>query len=124
MNRIHGAFSDEPSLALWILHAFFSPLRGGFIALAYALDGQTVRRLLHNRLAIFQRRKSHVMEYPAARGHSDSFVTNRNRNQPNTNSTENTSSEGGLEPECIALSGVQENGNNERGSRPVGNGDI
>ena len=115
INRIHGAFYDEPSLALWILHAFFSPLRGGFIALAYALDGQTVRRLLRNRSAILAavlKRKNNVEEYPSTRGHSDSFVSTNGKSQLNTNSSNNSGwSEGSrdteLQTECIALSTVE-----------------
>ena len=78
MNRIHDAFVSEPSLALWVLHALFSPLRGGFIALAYALDGQTVRRMLKSSMicTLFRRggARRNVREYPTTRGHSDSYV--------------------------------------------------
>ena len=78
MNRIHDAFVSEPSLTLWVLHALFSPLRGGFIALAYALDGQTVRRMLKSSMicTLFRRggARRHVREYPTTRGHSDSYV--------------------------------------------------
>ena len=85
INRIHGAFSSEPALPLWILHAFFSPLSGGFIALAYALDGQTLRRLwdCSTVCAVFRRRgKNRVTEYPSAQGRSDSFSKKR---PPQTN---------------------------------------
>ena len=118
INRIHGAFFDEPSLALWILHAFFSPLRGGFIALAYALDGQTVRRLLRDcsfiRLA-FQWRKNRVVEYPATRGHSESFLSGGNKSQLNTNSSNSSHYTGdhrdtGPQAECISLSVVEGGG--------------
>ena len=78
MNRIHDAFVTESSLALWVLHALFSPLRGGFIALAYALDGQTVRRMFKSSTlcTLFRRgaMRQHVREYPTTRGHSDSYV--------------------------------------------------
>ena len=129
MNRIHGAFSDEPSLTLWILHAFFSPLRGGFIALAYALDGQTVRRLLRDRCAIFRRCKSHVTEYPAARGHSDSFAFPSNKSEQNTN----FSSDSWVAPQDtgevkatkgVALSVVEEEDSSASQTSPVANGTL
>lgn len=88
MNRIHDAFSSQPSLALWILHAF-SPLRGGFIALAYALDSQTLRRLGSTAFCVILRpgTRREVSEYPSIRGHSDSYVeegkTQLNRNLSN-----------------------------------------
>ena len=90
INRIHGAFSSEPSLTLWVLHALFSPLRGGFIALAYSLDGQTVRRMWVSSIVCLpfrQRGTTHnVTEYPATRGRSDSYNvggTKGNRNSSN-----------------------------------------
>ena len=44
-NRIQNAVSQDPVLALWIMHAVISPLQGGFIALAYSLDPETRKRL-------------------------------------------------------------------------------
>ena len=44
INRIHGIVSDKPSLVLWYLHAIILPLQGGFIALAFTLDPETLRR--------------------------------------------------------------------------------
>ena len=44
-NRIVCAIKDDPILALWILHAIISPLQGGFIAIVYALDPETRKKL-------------------------------------------------------------------------------
>lgn len=79
-NRIHDAAASQPSLSLWVLHSFFSPLRGGFIALAYALDGQTLRRIGCSTICVMFRPGTAigVSEYPATRAHSDSFMIVRN----------------------------------------------
>ena len=45
INRIQTSVSDSPALVLWILDAVITPLQGGFIALAYALDPETRKRL-------------------------------------------------------------------------------
>ena len=131
INRIHGAFFDEPSLALWILHAFFSPLRGGFVALAYALDGQTVRRLLRDRSVIstaLLKRKSRVIEYPATRGHSDSFVSANGKSQLNTNSSnKNRWSEdhrNTTELQTVALSVVEAVADSGGGGSSGGRGSV
>ena len=76
MNRIHDATGAHPELTLWIFHAFFSPLKGGFIALAYALDSETVRRLgCFNGCALLRwmRADNKVTVYPSTKAHSDSF---------------------------------------------------
>ena len=88
MNRIHDGTTSEPELGLWVLHAIFSPLKGGCVALAYGLDTETVRRLCTS--CIFQYfRKSEatkgVSEYPAVKAHSDSLRNNDdNKNNPVT----------------------------------------
>ena len=76
VNRIHDTLiDDDPILALWVLHAIFSPLQGGFIALVYALDRQTLRRLkcAQLRAAIISRGGTKVREYPVREWHTDSF---------------------------------------------------
>jgi hypothetical protein len=73
VNRIYGTLvSDDPIYALWILHAMFSPLQGGYIALAYILDRATLRRLTYNNFRAFFKSSSDVVrEYPAV----DSVLT-------------------------------------------------
>ena len=79
INRIYDTISPEPELALWILHAIFSPLQGGFIALAFTLDKETLKRLnrAQIRATFFQgiQRQPSAHEYPATkpRGYTDSF---------------------------------------------------
>lgn len=67
INRIYGTLiSDDPIYALWILHAIFSPLQGGYIALVYILDRATLRRLTYNNFRAFFKNSSDVVrEYPA-----------------------------------------------------------
>ena len=45
VNRLYIAFTSDTALTLWILHAFLSPLQGGFIVLVYALDPDTRKKL-------------------------------------------------------------------------------
>ena len=37
--------ANEPSYVLWIFSAILEPLQGGFIALVYTLDRETLKRL-------------------------------------------------------------------------------
>lgn len=109
MNRIHDAFSSHPSLALWVLHAF-SPLRGGFIALAYALDSQTLRRLGSMAFCVILRpgTRREVKQYPSTRGHSDSYVeegkTQLNKNRSSNNHDGNAPLDCQSTPQNITLS--------------------
>ena len=76
VNRIYDAIAKEEMLALWIMHAFFSPLRGGFIAMMYAFDRETVRRLwtLVKSKWIFCRftSESHITDFTVHTDHGDS----------------------------------------------------
>ena len=68
-NRIYGTISDDPIYTLWILHAVFSPLQGGLIALIYIMDRATLRRLTYSNFrAFFKNSSDVVMEYPALEG--------------------------------------------------------
>ena len=73
VNRIHGSLiSNDPIYVLWILHAIFSPLQGGFIALVYVLNRATLKRLTFGNLrAFFQGSSKVIKDYPAM----DSEVT-------------------------------------------------
>ncbi len=74
INRIHDTFIDsDPILVLWILHAVFSPLQGGFIALAYTLDMETLKRLKCAELrAALMSREGKVREYSISETYTDS----------------------------------------------------
>ena len=74
INRIHDSiYNSEPDFVLWMLHAVFSPLQGGFIAAVYTLDRETRRRLTFgNLLAALCSQRDTVREYPAGSGPRDS----------------------------------------------------
>ena len=63
-----------PNTVLWILHALLSPLQGGFIALLYALDRDTLHRLNPRELfAYLLHRKTPIQEYPVIEDITDSY---------------------------------------------------
>lgn len=73
INRVYDSF-HPPKYILWLLHAVFSPLQGGFVAVLYALDRDTIHRLSPKEfLAYLLHRKTPIQEYPARRGVTDSF---------------------------------------------------
>ena len=77
INRINDSI-NHPTYVLWVLHATFSPLQGGFIALVYVLDKDTVCRLRPRELWAYMRhRRTPVRDYPAARGFTDSYDANK-----------------------------------------------
>lgn len=70
INRLQNAITNKPILVLWILHAVIAPLQGGFIALAYALDPETRKRLNWRDLSgacrnFFRAEQGTVREYSA-----------------------------------------------------------
>ena len=77
-SQIHDTIViDNPLYELSILRAIFSPLQGGYIALVYTLDRDTLRRLTYSSLmATLCKRRDVVREYPAeACGLSDSVIS-------------------------------------------------
>ena len=68
--------NDDPSYVLWMLHAVFSPLQGGYVALVYTLDRDTLRRLTYrNFKAAMYSTRDVVQEYHIEAGElSDSFI--------------------------------------------------
>ena len=46
INGIYGSANSDPSYALWVLHAIFSPLQGGYVTLVYLLGGRDTRKRL------------------------------------------------------------------------------
>ena len=78
ITSIHLSLNpDRPLYALWILGAILSPLQGGYIALVYTLDRDTLRRLTYSNLfATLCRRQEDVHEYPiVSSGRSDSILS-------------------------------------------------
>ena len=77
-NHIYRlAHNGDPSYLLWMLHAIFSPLQGGYVAIVYTLDRNTLRRLTYrNFKAAMHSTRDTVQEYPVEAGEiSDSFVS-------------------------------------------------
>ena len=79
INRIYISVNvDNPSYALWIIGAILSPLQGGYIAVVYVLDRDTLKRLTYSNLvATLCKRKDEVSEYPIEKSRrSDSILSN------------------------------------------------
>lgn len=73
INRVYESV-EGPNYTLWMLHAILSPLQGGFIALVYVLDKETMQRLnLRELRAYLFHRQTPVEEYPATKGLTDSY---------------------------------------------------
>ncbi len=72
INRIHGfIYITEPSYPLWVLHAIFSPLQGGYIAVVYTLDKDTKRHLCSRIKGLISNKEPEISEYPT---YSDQFT--------------------------------------------------
>ena len=85
INRIYFSVNvNNPSYVLWILGAILSPLQGGYIALVYVLDRDTLKRLTYSNLvATLCRRKEEVHEYPVERSwRSDSVLSSEGSETP------------------------------------------
>ena len=64
-NTIYGAINpDDPSLVLWMLQAIFSPLQGGYIAMVYLLDQDTIKRFKYGNIKAAIKRRNAIREYP------------------------------------------------------------
>lgn len=88
INRVYDTF-DGPNYVLWVLHASLSPLQGGYIALVYVLDKDTMRRLnLRELRAYLFHRRTPVEDYPATRGFTDSYEANTLSPEGSLSSTE------------------------------------
>ena len=74
INRIQDSIHDsQPIYVLWLLHAIFSPLQGGYIAMVFTLDRETRRRLTFSNLsAIIFGDGGTVKDYPVGSGLRDS----------------------------------------------------
>lgn len=88
INRVYNIV-DGPNYVLWVLHAILSPLQGGYIALVYVLDKDTMRRLnLRELHAYLFHRRTPVEDYPATRGFTDSYDANTISPEGSLSSTE------------------------------------
>jgi hypothetical protein len=78
-NEIYKTiYIDDPSYELSLAGAVLSPLQGGYIALVYTLDCDTIRRLSYSNLvASLRERRDTVREYPAEVGGMSESVTSR-----------------------------------------------
>ena len=84
VNRVYGAFSSDPLLPLWVLHAIFGSLEGGFVSLAYALDSETLRRCDCRCILGALGPSKDVKEYPANPALSDSLARGGSRTTSET----------------------------------------
>ena len=77
VNRSIELLTNKDDIpALWFFQAFFSPLQGGLVCLAYALDPDTRARLRScswHSLPNYINVNDEVSEYPAKKGRSDSI---------------------------------------------------
>lgn len=79
-NTIYNIVNpDDPSLALWMLQAIFSPLQGGYIALVYLLDRDTIKQLKYSNVKAAILQRNVVSEYPAEAGRVSDSATSRDR---------------------------------------------
>ena len=65
INLFFTLTDTEPSYTTWMLHGIFAELQGGFIALVYVLDRNTLRRLTYSNVRATITRRDTVHEYPA-----------------------------------------------------------
>lgn len=65
VTTIYNSMGSAPPRIVELLHGAFSPLQGGYIALVYILDGDTLRRLTFSNIKVaLTRRNIHtVQEY-------------------------------------------------------------
>ena len=92
INRIYNLFVNQPSLALWILHALSVTLQGGFIAVAFTLDPGTLRRLSFTKLrAALRYNENAAKDYPLGNltVQSDSFRRSGRKKQQGDEIVEN-----------------------------------
>ena len=69
--QVYELVNTEPYYVLWIFSAILEPLQGGFIALVYTLDRQTIKRLsCILAVATACKRQKVVYEYPCQRSTS------------------------------------------------------
>ena len=58
----------DPSYPVWVLHGIFAELQGGYIALVYVLDRDTLKRLTYSNVKAAVARRGTVREYPMEDG--------------------------------------------------------
>ena len=78
INRVSVMVTSEPNMALFWLEAITTPLNGGIIALVYALDKDTRKRLRWSKLkgeclrCCFE--EEEILEYPVEQSKTDSLI--------------------------------------------------
>ena len=80
-NGIHDAiYPNDPSFGLTLATAIFSPLQGGYIAVVYTLDRDTLRRLTYSKIVatLCKRKKDVILEYPIESAELCESVGNNN----------------------------------------------
>ena len=70
IDTFYSFTNTDPLYAIWILHGIFGELQGGYIALVYVLDRNTLKRLTYSNVkaVITRARKDRVHEYPTDEG--------------------------------------------------------
>ena len=99
---------SRPVYSLWFLSAITQPLQGGFAAVAFALDTQTVRRLRRQNLTATVRGITHsviVEDYPTEHALEDQTYEQSREQSQRSSSTSSSSDDG-------------EGDNNDGGPRP------
>ena len=64
ITTLYTLADTEPSYTVWILRSIFAELQGGYIALVYVLDRNTLRRLTYSNVRATITRRDTVREYP------------------------------------------------------------
>jgi hypothetical protein len=88
VTTVYNSTGSAAPRSVELLHGAFSPLQGGYIALVYILDGDTLRRLTYSniRAAMTRRNTDTVHEYPFeagltdSAGHTASYTLHNNNN--------------------------------------------
>ena len=70
IDTFYSFTNTDPSYVIWILHGIFGELQGGYIALVYVLDRDTLKRLTYSNVkaAITRVKRDTVYEYPTEDG--------------------------------------------------------
>ena len=74
---------NNPSYALHLVSAILSPLEGGYIALVYTLDRDTLKRLTYSNLVatMYRRKRDAVQDCPAEVGRLSDSVSSHELSQ-------------------------------------------
>lgn len=90
---VEMVMTSESFSWIWFLQAIFTPLQGGLVCLAYALDPETRKRLRNCSYVNLCCKNRPVKDYPAVKGYSDSMKEEEKQyllNRPSSEITEST----------------------------------